>query len=85
MLIDPSQVSNSPQDGSSQDSSDSFPGIVRNLHDLIDEGCRYSTIYADPPWPYRSSLPRPVTNRLSQQRGTHKRVFLFLSGDDHLR
>jgi N6-adenosine-specific RNA methylase IME4 len=37
-------------------------GLVRNLHDLIAEGRKFSTIYADPPWPYNNQATRAATN-----------------------
>jgi len=31
---------------------------VRRLSELLDSGCRYSTIYADPPWAYSNTSSR---------------------------
>lgn len=35
-----------------------FPGIVRNLDALLAENAKFSTIYADPPWPYNNTAAR---------------------------
>lgn len=35
-----------------------LPTIVRNLAELRDNGLRYSTVYADPPWPYSNTAAR---------------------------
>lgn len=34
------------------------PSIVRDLSQLIEFGAKYSTIYADPPWPYSNTAAR---------------------------
>lgn len=34
------------------------PSIVRDLSHLIESGAKYSTIYADPPWPYSNTAAR---------------------------
>ncbi len=34
------------------------PSIVRNLASLVESGTKYSTIYADPPWPYSNTAAR---------------------------
>ena len=36
----------------------SLPAIVRTPNSLIDRGIKYSTIYADPPWPYSNKAAR---------------------------
>lgn len=35
-----------------------LPTIVRRLDALIENGAKFSTIYADPPWPYRNTAAR---------------------------
>lgn len=35
-----------------------LPTIVRDLLDLYTHGFRYSTVYADPPWPYSNTAAR---------------------------
>jgi N6-adenosine-specific RNA methylase IME4 len=35
-----------------------WPSIVRNLGSLTDCGAQFSTIYADPPWPYQNTAAR---------------------------
>ena len=35
-----------------------LPSIVRNLGVLLEQGARFSTIYADPPWPYSNRASR---------------------------
>jgi N6-adenosine-specific RNA methylase IME4 len=37
-------------------------GFVRDLHKLIAEGRKFSTIYADPPWKYDNQGTRAATN-----------------------
>lgn len=34
------------------------PSIVGDLRELVDSGCRFSTVYADPPWQYSNSASR---------------------------
>jgi len=34
------------------------PSIVRDLSRLVESGARFSTIYADPPWPYTNTAAR---------------------------
>jgi N6-adenosine-specific RNA methylase IME4 len=34
------------------------PSIVRNLDELLEQETKFSTIYADPPWPYRNTAAR---------------------------
>jgi N6-adenosine-specific RNA methylase IME4 len=34
------------------------PSITHDLSELVDEGLRYSTIYADPPWQYENTASR---------------------------
>lgn len=34
------------------------PTIVRNLDALVESGAKFSTIYADPPWPYKNTAAR---------------------------
>lgn len=34
------------------------PSIVRDLSPLVESGAKYSTIYADPPWPYSNTAAR---------------------------
>ena len=42
-------------DGNGIDASRiAMPSIVRDLGVLIEQGAKFSTIYADPPWPYRT-------------------------------
>ncbi len=38
------------------------PGIVRDLQLLIDSGCQFPTIYADPPWSYSNTAARGAAN-----------------------
>jgi N6-adenosine-specific RNA methylase IME4 len=42
--------------------NDSGPKAVADLNQLIQSGERFSTIYADPPWPYSNQATRAVTN-----------------------
>jgi hypothetical protein len=35
-----------------------YPGIVRDLSALVEGGCKFPTIYADPPWQYRNRSSR---------------------------
>ncbi len=35
-----------------------LPTIVRDLHSLALSGVRFSTVYADPPWPYSNTAAR---------------------------
>lgn len=42
--------------------SHSRKGLVRDLRELIAEGCRFSTIYADPPWKYDNQGTRAATD-----------------------
>lgn len=35
-----------------------FPSIVQSLDSLVREGRKYSTVYADPPWPYSNTAAR---------------------------
>jgi N6-adenosine-specific RNA methylase IME4 len=35
-----------------------LPTIVRDLDRLVQSGARFSTIYADPPWPYTNTAAR---------------------------
>lgn len=39
------------------------PSIVRNLGTLIELGARFSTIYADPPWPYANTAARGAAEK----------------------
>lgn len=34
------------------------PSIVRDLSRLVEAGAKYSTVYADPPWPYSNTAAR---------------------------
>lgn len=36
----------------------SSPSIVRSLGMLVDGGVKFSTVYADPPWPYSNTAAR---------------------------
>lgn len=36
-------------------------GFVRTLAELVEQGRKYSTIYADPPWPYNNQGTRAAT------------------------
>ena len=38
------------------------PAMVEDLQTLVDAGCRFPTIYADPPWPYRNQATRAATS-----------------------
>lgn len=40
----------------------SVPGFVTDLQQLIDEGRKYSTIYADPPWKHANQASRGATS-----------------------
>ena len=40
----------------------SVPGFVADLQSLIDEGQKYSTIYADPPWKHQNQSSRGATD-----------------------
>jgi N6-adenosine-specific RNA methylase IME4 len=35
-----------------------LPSMVRRLETLVECGTKFSTIYADPPWPYRNTAAR---------------------------
>jgi len=35
-----------------------FPSIVQSLDSLVREGRKFSTVYADPPWPYSNTAAR---------------------------
>lgn len=35
-----------------------LPSVVRDLEALIEQGVRFPTIYADPPWPYANTAAR---------------------------
>lgn len=35
-----------------------LPSIVRDLQVLVEQGMQFSTIYADPPWPYSNTAAR---------------------------
>ena len=40
-----------------------FPsGVVGNLDELIEQGRKFSTFYADPPWPYKNQGTRASTD-----------------------
>lgn len=39
-----------------------FPSTVRDLRELVDAGCKFSTIYADPPWAYENEASRAAAN-----------------------
>jgi N6-adenosine-specific RNA methylase IME4 len=40
-----------------------LPSIVRNLRVLLDQGAKFSTIYADPPWPYSNTAARGAAEK----------------------
>ena len=46
------------EDGSSTASQPSSPSIVRSVGMLVDGGVKFSTVYADPPWPYSNTAAR---------------------------
>lgn len=58
MRTDPSLVSGSLRLSDGEKSPQPLPGVVRDLRDLVDAGCRFSTIYADPPWAYENVASR---------------------------
>lgn len=35
-----------------------LPSVVRDLEALVEQGVRFPTIYADPPWPYANTAAR---------------------------
>ena len=35
-----------------------LPSVVRNLASLVQQQSRFSTVYADPPWPYSNTAAR---------------------------
>jgi N6-adenosine-specific RNA methylase IME4 len=35
-----------------------LPSVVRELATLVERGARFSTVYADPPWPYQNTAAR---------------------------
>jgi N6-adenosine-specific RNA methylase IME4 len=35
-----------------------LPSIVRDLRELVDQGAKFGSIYADPPWPYSNTAAR---------------------------
>lgn len=47
-----------PEPSPSCDGSGERPSIVSDLRDLVAAGSTYSTIYADPPWPYDNTASR---------------------------
>jgi len=56
-----SDSSQSRDDGNDADSSTNppfVPSIVRELLHLVHAGVKFSTIYADPPWPYSNTAAR---------------------------
>lgn len=40
------------------DSEAGQPSIVRDLGELVGQGAKFSTVYADPPWPYANTAAR---------------------------
>jgi N6-adenosine-specific RNA methylase IME4 len=46
------------EEGRSTTSRPSSPSIVRSLGMLVDGGAKFSTVYADPPWPYSNTAAR---------------------------
>jgi N6-adenosine-specific RNA methylase IME4 len=41
-----------------RDGGSGYPGIVRDLSELVEGGYKFPTIYADPPWQYRNRSSR---------------------------
>ncbi len=37
-------------------------GVVDDLNSLLQQGCKFSTVYADPPWPYSNQATRAATS-----------------------
>jgi N6-adenosine-specific RNA methylase IME4 len=35
-----------------------LPSMIRDLGELIDQGAKFPTVYADPPWPYSNTAAR---------------------------
>lgn len=46
------------EEGRSTASRPSSPSIVCSLRVLVDGGVKFSTVYADPPWPYSNTVSR---------------------------
>lgn len=42
----------------SNDGGVPHPGITDNLQHMINTGCRFQTVYADPPWQYANTVSR---------------------------
>lgn len=40
-----------------------LPSIVRNLGVLVEQGAKFSTVYADPPWPYSNTAARGAAEK----------------------
>lgn len=38
------------------------PGVVNDLQELVKAAAKFSTIYADPPWPYSNQATRATTS-----------------------
>ncbi len=51
-------LTNRNRERSNVESDRPCPGIAASLQQLIDNGCRFSTIYADPPWQYTNTASR---------------------------
>lgn len=52
-----------PPISSEQDRADGPPPIVRDLRVLIEQGVRFPTVYADPPWPYSNTAARGAAEK----------------------
>jgi N6-adenosine-specific RNA methylase IME4 len=46
------------QSNGANSASVAVPSVVRDLTTLVSQGCRFPTIYADPPWQYRNTASR---------------------------
>lgn len=62
MCTDPPQASSSPNFSAAKNSAPVFPGVVGDLNELVDAGCKFSTIYADPPWTYENAASRAAAS-----------------------
>lgn len=54
----PDQTSDDRTDVGSEADKPFVPSIVRDLARLVESGAKYSTVYADPPWPYSNTAAR---------------------------
>lgn len=58
MTSNPSSFSQTVPDDGRTDEPVVLPAIVRELKTLVAMNAKYSTVYADPPWPYSNTAAR---------------------------